>query len=831
MIDLETILALAEKAKKAAPAKAKPRHNAKATGLSVDKILGMAERARRQAPRPTQPRHPSGSLEGFSVSAAMEPEGRPSDAVRRWLRTHPGDKMRRGELLARARAVMLGVPGREAHLPKRPTQVALRDPARWGYPSWNDSEPWNSQPLLTMECFAGGGLFSLASALEGNIELEDCELDRDAVKTRARNRSLLRMVGEARQQDARTWRPDTRTPDGLDLLFGGPPCKAFSQGASLARRKKGWESKDNFFPITLDWICDLQPRAVVFENSPKLFEKADFRDQLELWQEQLDHLGYASSAHVLDSASFGNPTMRRRTFVFAWPKGAPWGRLMASRPEGMFAKPGSPEVQRGEKMPWKPMRDRLIGGCCGGWGLVDCVFLGGFGLQCRSCREGRNFVPAPNTSGDQGRQEMASIKVDTNRGRVPWAEWMKKTVGSRQPRFDKFVPADIAGAWVKLKTEARDLRLPGRRVSEYLSRTVVPNFFNKAEGLLIPPEVNPDDYSKSRQWSTRNIGMLKRMSARDVAKLQDVPQWYGIEGGRTAVFTQLGMGVPINLGRGVHAHIRRAMGLPIRAPWWEVEVPKTPRRIRFQTQEQISQEQSGELRPGTGSGRPDGLWPTEAFSMCFAVPPTLDHGLLLQDWVEDDWQDLIVNRMVGAQEQRRLGHSKLDRGLREPLTSQQRKAGQQRGRQIGEVLTPDGLDYEALWKSGYRGPISMPPDNLASYSSFSGHDVVADEWGEILRYGDGPYRTVLGVHLRLTDPETVYLEESAWGTPWYVLVPLDDPLPTDRRVLRQLGIEGEESAVLDALRKMDKKAARGLSGRDLRSAPWVLLSRWIQGEP
>lgn len=824
MLDIETILAMAEKIKKSAREKTSPPKTTRK--VPIERILAMAEKIQRQTTSESRP--PSGSLEGFSVSAAMESEGRPSDAVRQWLQKHPKDKMKRGELLAHARKIMLRVRGRKAFLPKRPIQVALREPSRWGYRNWNPNEPWNSQPLLTMECFAGGGLFSLASALEGNIELEDCELDRDAVKTRARNRSLLRMAGKARQQDARSWRPDTRTPDGLDLLFGGPPCKAFSQGAAMARRKKGWEAKDNFFPITLDWICDLQPRAVVFENSPKLFEKDEFRDQLELWQEQLAQLGYESSAHVLDSANFGNPTMRRRTFVFAWPKGAPWGRLMGRRPEGMFAKPGSPEVNRGEKMPWKPMRDRLVGGCCGGWGLVDCVFLGGFGLQCRSCREGRNFVPAPNTSGDQGRQEMDSIKIDTRKGRVPWTEWMKGKVGSRQPRFDKFVPADIAGAWVKIKTDARDLRIPGRRVSEYLSRTVVPNFFNKAEGLLIPPEVNPDDYGKSRQWSSRNIGMLQRMSARDVAKLQDVPQWYAIEGGRTAVFSQLGMGVPVNMGRGVHAHIRRAMGLPIRAPWWEVELPKSPRRVRFQTQAQISQEAEGDLRPGTGSGRPDGLWPTEAFSMCFAVPPTLDHGLLLQDWVEQDWDDLIVNRMVGAQEQRRLGRSKLDRVLDEPKTSRQRQSGRKRGRQIGEILTPDGLDYEALWKSGYRGPLSMPPDTIANYRSFGAYDAVADEWGEILRYGDGPYRTALGVYLRLTDPETIYLDESGWNVPWHVLVPLEDPLPTDKKVLRELGIEGEESAVLDALRKMDMKANRNPSGLDLRSAPWILLSRWMK---
>jgi site-specific DNA-cytosine methylase len=257
------------------------------------------------------------------------------------------------------------------------------------------------------------------------------------------------------------------------------------------------------------------------------------RRWLTAWQKQARAIGYDSAAHVLDAADFGNPTMRRRTFVFAWPVGASWGEALRVRPEGNFARPGSASVARGDKLPWMPMLDRLTSGCCAGWGLVDCVNLGGLDVACRGCGTGRKFAPAPNTQGEHGRRGGKGVVIETLRGPKPWHLWIRDTVGDKQPRFDKFVPADMAGAWTKIDADARSLALrAGQRVSEYLSRTVVPGFENKAEGLLIPPGVEPEEYGKTRDWQQKNLEQLQRMSVRDAAKLQDIPQWYGFEGTR-----------------------------------------------------------------------------------------------------------------------------------------------------------------------------------------------------------------------------------------------------------------------------------------------------------
>ena len=175
------------------------------------------------------------------------------------------------------------------------------------------------------------------------------------------------------------------------------PCKVFSKGPSLG----GWLRNapgtpgDNFFPIALDWICDLQPRVVCFENSPQLVTKNEYRTWIAEWQEQAGFLGYDSVVHLLKAADFGKPNSTHPRVRNGMAPGCSLGGWVEGHPQGAFAKPGSAEVKRGDKLPWKPMVDRLTSGCCGGWGLVDCVFLGGYALKCRGCSAGQNFYPAP----------------------------------------------------------------------------------------------------------------------------------------------------------------------------------------------------------------------------------------------------------------------------------------------------------------------------------------------------------------------------------------------------------------------------------------------------
>ena len=707
----------------------------------VDRSLAVMSR-----PKVNTSSAPAG-LRSAALSYAERADGRASDAVRDYLQTNAAAARDRGKLLAQARQIMLDA---GANLPPVPTGFNMM-PMPSG--AMNTSAGVNS-PLYTIEAFSGGGLWELASAIEGNVIIGSCEMWDPANKTRKTNEGLLNNIGGPPDLNARTWRPPIRTRKqggpNIDLLFGGPPCQPFSKGSEMGRAQKdrGEFAEDNMFPITLDWMADLQPRVVIWENAPKLVTDKKLNKYIKRWQKQAKDIGYDSTLYSLEAAHFGNPSMRKRTFVVAWPTGAWWGAALRQPPVGNFAKPQSPEVMAGDKLPFVPASNRVLGGCCNNYGLVDCEFLGNYAIRCRTCTGGSNFFPAANTGkvryesegkvkwSDHSRSGLKEkVKVRSRqtvkryisrkyrKGRVikpgeevPWTTYVQLTVGqkSHQQRIQKYTPVDAAGVWTRFVANAKDLPKLGERVSEYLARTVVKGHKTKRQSLIITDAVDPVKYRESGKaggWDEKMLAKLVAMSVRDIAKLQDVPQWYKIEGSRDDAIAQLGNGVPINLGRAVIRHVRAALNLPLRAPWWETEVPRTPHSPRFETVEQIAtsfqgvplSERKVPTVPGDGSGWPDGLWPMETFSMCYGFPGLVGPLPIMPGGMEDadpllDWQQMFDGGIIGSQEERNLGRSKQQ--MRPDISDPQRR---RREPLFGRIFTDEGLNTEALWQTDWRG--------------------------------------------------------------------------------------------------------------------------------
>lgn len=55
-------------------------------------------------------------------------------------------------------------------------------------------------------------------------------------------------------------------PEGLDLISGGPVCKAFSPGATLFGTK-GQDDPRNTFPLFMEEVRLYRPRYVLIENT------------------------------------------------------------------------------------------------------------------------------------------------------------------------------------------------------------------------------------------------------------------------------------------------------------------------------------------------------------------------------------------------------------------------------------------------------------------------------------------------------------------------------------------------------------------------------------
>lgn len=124
----------------------------------------------------------------------------------------------------------------------------------------------------------------------------------------------------------------------IDLVAGGPPCQPFSLGG-LA---KAYNDQRDMFPQAARAICELRPKAFLFENVKGLLrqsfssyfnyilDRLTFPDVLkfdhETWQAHADRLHrlsystwsglkYRVNFKLLNAADFGVPQIRERVFI------------------------------------------------------------------------------------------------------------------------------------------------------------------------------------------------------------------------------------------------------------------------------------------------------------------------------------------------------------------------------------------------------------------------------------------------------------------------------------------------------------------------------------
>jgi DNA (cytosine-5)-methyltransferase 1 len=97
----------------------------------------------------------------------------------------------------------------------------------------------------------------------------------------------------------------------IDLVFGGPPCQAFS---SAGKQKGIDDPRGTMIMEYIRIVKETQPEAFVLENVPNL--KAIAKGQvLAQALEQMEAAGYETEAFVLNAADYGAAQSRRRLFI------------------------------------------------------------------------------------------------------------------------------------------------------------------------------------------------------------------------------------------------------------------------------------------------------------------------------------------------------------------------------------------------------------------------------------------------------------------------------------------------------------------------------------
>lgn len=194
--------------------------------------------------------------------------------------------------------------------------------------------------MNSIELFAGAGGLAMGMTRAGFEHSAVVEWDADACQTIRENRNhyaihgenFVLFEGDARQFDFEPYRAN------VDVVSGGPPCQPFSMGG----KAKGYMDSRDMFPVAVESVRRIRPKAFIFENVKGLLRQSfasyleyvilqltypDLsRKKTESWTEHLSRLESIHTAgktrptykvvfRLLNAADYGVPQKRERVFI------------------------------------------------------------------------------------------------------------------------------------------------------------------------------------------------------------------------------------------------------------------------------------------------------------------------------------------------------------------------------------------------------------------------------------------------------------------------------------------------------------------------------------
>jgi DNA (cytosine-5)-methyltransferase 1 len=168
-----------------------------------------------------------------------------------------------------------------------------------------------SPGLHVIDAFCGAGGLSLGLAHAGLNIAFAFDKDADAVATYRTNLGEHVSCGSIEDQEVRS-----RAVESIEehpyLLVGGPPCQGFSH----QRRGTPDDPRNHLVLRFAEFAGDLPhlPIGVILENVTDL-ELPRGRPILAAYRRKMEGLGYIEHRHVLNSADYGVPQLRRRIII------------------------------------------------------------------------------------------------------------------------------------------------------------------------------------------------------------------------------------------------------------------------------------------------------------------------------------------------------------------------------------------------------------------------------------------------------------------------------------------------------------------------------------
>lgn len=187
--------------------------------------------------------------------------------------------------------------------------------------------------IIALSFFSGAMGLDIGMQKAGIKALLACEFDKACRMTIQRNRPDIALIGDINNYTATDVLRLAKIPATrkVDVIFGGPPCQAFSTAGS----RRGFDDeRGNVFLKYIDIINDIKPSYVVIENVRGLLSAAfPYREDMEYEQciesrvepikggallhilRRLRLAGYTISFELYNAANFGAPQIRERVVI------------------------------------------------------------------------------------------------------------------------------------------------------------------------------------------------------------------------------------------------------------------------------------------------------------------------------------------------------------------------------------------------------------------------------------------------------------------------------------------------------------------------------------
>ncbi|HEY3363876.1 MAG TPA: DNA cytosine methyltransferase [Symbiobacteriaceae bacterium] len=409
-------------------------------------------------------------------------------------------------------------------------------------------------------------LFSGAGLMDSGFEQAGCtiaaavEYDKQAVETWKRNRPGRedRIIC----QDIRTVTPEQLgvVPDELWAIIGGPPCQGFSVANSTRAHANGqtaaWKDdpRNTLFQEFLRLVIALHPERFVMENVKAMYTTgaANLGEPGLIMREVLDDFtgaGYRVQAQVLDAADYGVPQHRERVFVIGIRADLPDPILYPIQTHGA---PGS------GYLPWRTVRQAI-----GDLPEPGASHANHADFNRERIKENGHIghreldMDAPSytvTAGrtDTGHGILAPVLPANHNDYCPADSNQGMESGHRPLRVDEPAPTVAAhhtnqpvhpGPMNHEPThdDGKQLWKPWRSSEQRTG----PQGALAADSRLS----KPGNHHNPHEAQT----IPRRLTPRECARLQSVPDGYFFCGSKSAAYRQIGNGVPVELARRIAA--------------------------------------------------------------------------------------------------------------------------------------------------------------------------------------------------------------------------------------------------------------------------------------